>query len=48
MAIYITMKKHIEAHFLICYLALVLCRVLQHKLDKKYSVEKILNSLKKM
>ena len=38
-------KEHIEAHFLTCYLALVLCRVLQHKLDKKYSIEKILESL---
>ena len=45
--IYVSRKEHIEAHFLTCYLALVLCRVLQHKLDKKYSVEKILESLKK-
>lgn len=45
--IYLSTKEHIEAHFLTCYLALVLCRVLQHKLDKKYSVEKILESLVK-
>lgn len=45
--VYVSRKEHIEAHFLTCYLALVLCRVLQHKLDKKYSVEKILDSLKK-
>ena len=45
--VYVSRKDHIEAHFLTCYLALVLCRVLQHKLDKKYSVEKILESLKK-
>ena len=44
--IFMSTKEHIEAHFLTCYLALVLCRVLQHKLDKKYSIEKILNSLK--
>ena len=44
--IFMSTKEHIESHFLTCYLALVLCRVLQHKLDKKYSVEKILNSLK--
>lgn len=43
--IYLSTKEHIEAHFLTCYLALVLCRVLQHKLDKKYSVEKILECL---
>lgn len=45
--VYVSTKEHIEAHFLTCYLALVLCRVLQHKLDKKYSVEKILESLGK-
>lgn len=45
--IFVSTKEHIEAHFLTCYLALVLSRVLQHKLDKKYSVSKILESLKK-
>lgn len=45
--VYVSTKEHIESHFLTCYLALVLCRVLQHKLDKKYSVEKILESLGK-
>ena len=45
--VFVSRKEHIEAHFLTCYLALVLCRVLQHKLDKKYSVEKIIESLKK-
>ena len=45
--VYVSTKEHIEAHFLTCYLALVLCRVLQHKLDKKYSVGKILESLQK-
>lgn len=45
--VYVSRKDHIEAHFLTCYLALVLSRVLQHKLDKKYSVAKILESLSK-
>ena len=45
--VYVSTKEHIEAHFLTCYLALVLSRVLQHKLDKKYSVGKILESLSK-
>ena len=45
--VYVSRKEHIEAHFLTCYLALVLSRVLQHKLDKKYSVSKILESLSK-
>ena len=45
--VYVSRKEHIEAHFLICYIALVLSRVLQHKLDKEYSVGKILESLGK-
>lgn len=45
--VYVSRKDHIEAHFLTCYIALVLSRVLQHKLDKKYSVERILESLRK-
>ena len=40
--VYVSRKEHIESHFLTCYIALVLSRVLQHKLDKKYSVGKIL------
>lgn len=43
--VYVSRQDHIESHFLICYIALVLSRVLQHKLDKKYSVGKILESL---
>ena len=43
--VYLSRKEHIETHFLTCYIALVLSRVLQHKLDKKYSVGKILESL---
>ena len=44
---YVSRKDHIETHFLTCYISLVLSRVLQHKLDKKYSVTKILESLSK-
>lgn len=43
--VFMSRKEHIEAHFLTCYIALVLIRVLQHKLNKKYSAGKILESL---
>lgn len=43
--VYLSRKDHIETHFLTCYIALVLSRVLQLKLNKKYSVEKLLESL---
>lgn len=45
--VYVSRKEHIEAHFLTCFISLVLARVLQHKLVKKYSVGKILDSLSK-
>lgn len=45
--VYVSTKVHIEAHFLTCYLSLTLSRILQHKVDKKYSVGKILESLSK-
>lgn len=43
--VYVSRKEHIETHFLTCFIALVLAKVLQDKLDKKYSVGKILESL---
>ena len=45
--VYVSRKEHIEAHFLICFIALVLIRLLQERLDKKYSAEKFLESLQK-
>ena len=45
--VFVSSKEHIETHFLTCYIALVLSRVLQHKIEKKYSVGKILESLSK-
>lgn len=45
--VYVSRKEHIEAHFLICFIALVLVRLLQERLDKKYSAGKILESLQK-
>ena len=45
--VYVSRKDHIEAHFLTCFIALVLGRVLQHKLDKKYSVGTIFDTLAK-
>lgn len=43
--VYVSRKDHIEAHFLTCFIALVLGRILQHKLNKKYSVGKIFETL---
>ena len=40
-------KEHIESHFLTCFIALVITRLLEKKLSNKYSIHKIINSLKK-
>lgn len=39
-------KGHIESHFLTCFVALVLTRLLEKKLDNKYSIHKIIESLR--
>ena len=45
--VYLSREEHIQAHFLTCYISLVLSRILQYKVAKKYSVGKILESLGK-
>jgi len=45
--VYLTRQEHIEAHFLICFVSLVLIRLLQERLDKKYSTGQIIESLAK-
>ena len=44
--VYVWKNEHIDAHFATCFLALVLIRLLELKLGKKYPVKKILQSLK--
>ena len=39
-------KEHIESHFLTCFVALVITRLLERKLGRKYSIHKIIESLK--
>ena len=45
--VYVHTNEHIEAHFATCFLALVLIRLLEHKLGHSFPVGQILNSLKK-
>ena len=45
--VYVSRKDHIEAHFLTCFVALVIARILEIKTDHKYSVGKLLESLGK-
>ena len=45
--VYVSSQDHIEAHFLSCFVALVLVRLLEKKLDGKHPVPRILESLKR-
>lgn len=45
--VYVWTRDHIEAHFLTCFVALTIARILEMKLDWKYSVGRILESLSK-
>ena len=41
-------EDRIQAHFLICYLSLMIYRILEKKLKEKYTAEKIITTLRKM
>ena len=45
--IYVWLNEHIDAHFATCFLALVLIRLLEHKLGHSFPIPRILDSLKK-
>ena len=45
--IFVYTNEHIEAHFTTCFTALVLIRLLEKRLDEKYPVGQILDSLRK-
>lgn len=44
--VYVWTPDHIEAHFLTCFVSLVILRLLEEKLERKFSPNKIVNSLK--
>ena len=46
--VYLHNDNRIKAHFLICYLALLTYRILEKKLEYRYTCEEILDTLKKM
>ena len=43
--IYVKKDEHVDAHFLVCFVALVIMRVLEQMLEKKHTVKQIRNSL---
>lgn len=45
--VYVSTQDHIEAHFLTCFVALIISRILEIKTARKYSIGKLLESLSK-
>lgn len=43
--VYVWTRDHIEAHFLTCFVALTIARILEMKLERKYSIGKLLDTL---
>jgi len=43
--VFVWTREHIEAHFLTCFVALTIARILEMKLGRKYSIGNLLNSL---
>lgn len=43
--IHLKLENHINAHFLICFVSLLIMRVLEYLMDKEYSIKQIRNSL---
>ncbi|MCC7570584.1 IS1634 family transposase, partial [Candidatus Micrarchaeota archaeon] len=45
--VYLSRNDHIQAHFLICFVALFIARLLALRLDNKYTISRIVESLNK-
>lgn len=45
--VYVSTEEHIKAHFLTCFVALVIARILEMKMGRKYNITQMLESLKK-
>jgi len=45
--VFVSRADHIEAHFLTCFVSLVIARILEMKTEHKYSITRLLESLRK-
>ena len=43
--VYVSTEEHIKSHFLTCFIALVLARILEHITQGKHSITKMIESL---
>ena len=42
----VRLEDHIDAHFLICFIALVITRILEYKINNKYTIKNLLDKMK--
>lgn len=45
--VFVSREDHIQAHFLTCYVALVIARILEQKTEHRYNITQLLESLGK-
>lgn len=46
--VYLRLEERIKAHFITCFISLMIFRILEKKLDNKYTCSEIINTLKDM
>ena len=46
--VYVSTKESIKAHFLTCFMALLIYRILEEKLEYKYTITQTLETLRSM
>jgi len=46
--IYVRLEKHINAHFLICFVSLLISRIVEMRIGREYTIERIIESLRKV
>jgi transposase len=46
--VYLQKDNRIEAHFLTCFISLIVCRIIEKRLNNKFSIEKIIKTLSSM
>ena len=46
--VYLSREDRIKAHFITCFLALVIYRLLEKKIDEKYTITDVIETIKNM
>ena len=44
--VYVSLEEHISAHFLTCFLALLFIRIIEKKMDGKYTTNAIIEAIR--